>query len=264
MGTRVLAGTDPRRDDARLCRVGGRESERRGRLSGSTADPTLSAPQICINLDDWRSSADRFADSKNRDEVKLRNLILNEIVPAIEEEASRRVIEREAELAEQERKRNTRSSTREEDRPTRSSTRTAPVAAAAATPHAAAAAAAKAAGESREERLRKREEEKRRHEEEEEKRVLAEAREREREEARAQNGGVLPVELMTTEERAAHEAELAQAAARDEAEQKKKAREEAKVGCPFAIPSSGLLTSTLYLPAARACSRTPCRTQSRT
>ena len=150
-------------------------------------------------------------------------------MPAIEEEASRRVIEREAELAEQERKRNTRSSTREEDRPTRSSTRTAPVAAAA-TPDAAAAAAAKAAGESREERLRKREEEKRRHEEEEEKRVLAEAREREREEARAQNGGVLPVELMTAEERAAHEAELAQAAARDEAEQKKKAREEAKVG----------------------------------
>ena len=186
--------------------------------------------QVCINLDDWRSFADRFAASKNRDEVKLRNLIVNEIVPAIEEEASRRAVEREAELAEQERKRNTRSSTREEDRPTRSSTRTAP--AVAGTPDAAAAAAAaaaKAAGESREERLRKREEEKRRHEEEEEKRLLAEAREREREEARAKNGGVLPVELMTAEERAAHEAELAQAAARDEAEQKKKAREEAKV-----------------------------------
>ena len=181
--------------------------------------------QVCINLDDWRSFADRFAASKNRDEVKLRNLIVNEIVPAIEEEASRRAVEREAELAEQERKRNTRSSTREEDRPTRSSTRTAP--AVAGTPDAAA--AAKAAGESREERLRKREEEKRRHEEEEEKRLLAEAREREREEARAKNGGVLPVELMTAEERAAHEAELAQAAARDEAEQKKKAREEAKV-----------------------------------
>ncbi|GAA5966943.1 hypothetical protein JCM8115_006216 [Rhodotorula mucilaginosa] len=199
------------------------------RVRAETTPGFVEWEAVCINLDDWRSFADRFAASKNRDEVKLRNLIVNEIVPAIEEEASRRAVEREAELAEQERKRNTRSSTREEDRPTRSSTRTAP--AVAGTPDAAAAAAAaaaKAAGESREERLRKREEEKRRHEEEEEKRLLAEAREREREEARAKNGGVLPVELMTAEERAAHEAELAQAAARDEAEQKKKAREEAK------------------------------------
>lgn len=159
-------------------------------------------------------------------------------MPTIEEETSRRIAEREAEIAEQEKKRLTRAQTREEeenrlaaeriaagDRGTRSSrhavksyaedvlaggvasseaSRSGSDAAAAA-----AAAAAKAAGELREERLRKREEEKRRHEEEQERKMMEELREREREEAREKNGGVLPVELMTAEEKAAHEAELA-------------------------------------------------------
>ncbi|GAA6012011.1 hypothetical protein JCM8202_004229 [Rhodotorula sphaerocarpa] len=193
---------------------------------------------VCITLDDWRAFPERFASSKNRDEVRLRDLLENELVPTIEEETSRRIAEREAEIAEQEKKRLTRAQTREEeenrlaaeriaasDRGTRSSRHAVksnaedvlaggvasseasrPGSDAAA---AAAAAAAKAAGELREERLRKREEEKRRHEEEQERKMMEELREREREEAREKNGGKLPVELMTVEEKAAHEAELA-------------------------------------------------------
>lgn len=231
-------------------------------------------------MDDWRAFAERFVDSDDADEQKLRDLITDEVIPTIEEEQARR----RAELAEQERKRLTRAQTRESqaeeenrlaaeriaaaERGTRSARHVKSYAEAAPTLETEAASKAPASGESREERLRKREEEKRRHEEELERQQLEELREREREEARQKNGGVLPVELMTDEERAAHELALEQERKRAdeerkraEAEEKKKQREEAKVRsrCFCGVC---LCRLTLLPPAARSGSRTSRRTKS--
>lgn len=232
-------------------------------------------------MDDWRAFAERFVDSDDADEQKLRDLITDEVIPTIEEEQARR----RAELAEQERKRLTRAQTRESqaeeenrlaaeriaaaERGTRSARHVKSYAEAAPTLETEAASKAPASGESREERLRKREEEKRRHEEELERQQLEELREREREEARQKNGGVLPVELMTDEERAAHELALEQERKRAdeerkraEAEEKKKQREEAKVRFNVRLRLFVPSRLTLLSPAACSGSRTSRRTKS--
>jgi hypothetical protein len=90
-------------------------------------------------------------------------------------------------------------------------------------------------GESREERLKKREEEKRAREEAEEQKMLDEVRERERQEARERNGGILPFELMNDQERANYEFEQEKEKKRLQKEAEKKKREDVKVSTRFTL-----------------------------
>lgn len=87
-------------------------------------------------------------------------------------------------------------------------------------------------GESREERLKKREDEKRAREEAEEQKMLEQVREREREEARARNGGVLPYEMMNEQEKANYDFEQEKETKRLQKEAEKKKREDVKVCHP--------------------------------
>ena len=92
-----------------------------------------------------------------------------------------------------------------------------------------------ATGESREERLKKREDEKRAREEAEENKMLEEVRERERQEAREQNGGVLPFELMNEEEKEEYNRAIEAEKKRVQKENEKKKREDVKVRYPFCL-----------------------------
>ncbi|GAA5839636.1 hypothetical protein JCM11251_003564 [Rhodosporidiobolus azoricus] len=213
---------------------------------------------LCITMDDWRAFPARFATSTDPDERELVRKIEEEVIPGIEEdqarreeEAAARAAKRAALLASQE------TAAEEEARITaerlahaeRFSRSTRGVrtnysedsfGVAAAQHGASAGSAAMAAGgsntgsgsappqESREERLKKREEEKRRAEEEEAARVAQEQWEAQREEARAANGGVLPVEFMNEEEREEYERAQEKERKKREQDERKRASEEKK------------------------------------
>ncbi|GAA6046433.1 hypothetical protein NBRC10513_001388 [Rhodotorula toruloides] len=200
---------------------------------------------VCTTLDDWRAFPERFAKSTHPDEIKLRELVALELIPAveqgIEDEKQRREEERlaeEAKSAELAAQLSKRSSSRVpgvdedgnpiSDRPTRAARQQVRsyaddglsefVPAESGTPKA----------ESREDRLRKREEERKRLEEEQERKLMEELREQERQEAMEKNGGVLPYELMNDDERAEYERQQEKERKRLEAEEKKRQKDEAK------------------------------------
>ncbi|GAA5940969.1 hypothetical protein JCM10213_008020 [Rhodosporidiobolus nylandii] len=208
---------------------------------------------VCANLDEWRAFPARFAMSVDPNEIELREKITLEIIPAIEEEQQRREVERQAELEAMARKRSARvalqvSAAEEEarlaqnaerfSRTTRGTARpnyaedqfgvAASLRGASSSAMGAGGSDAGISGETREERLKKREEEKRRAEEVEALRLAEEAREQQREEARAANGGVLPYELMDEEERAAFDAQQEKERKKREAEDRKRQQEEQK------------------------------------
>ncbi|GAA5973996.1 hypothetical protein JCM11641_008203 [Rhodosporidiobolus odoratus] len=226
------------------------------RLRAETTPGFVEWQCVCANLDDWRSFPARFAHSLDDNEIALRDKITYDLTPAIEEEQARREEERQAELDDIARKvaeREERDSVKAEQearllanaerfsRATRGATRVNyaenqfGVAASMR-----GASSAGGAGEldradsgtpqteSREERLRKREEAQRAVEEREALRLAEEAREQERQDAMAANGGVLPVHLMTEDEREEYEAQQAQELKHREAEEKKRDQEEKK------------------------------------
>ena len=80
--------------------------------------------------------------------------------------------------------------------------------------------------------MKKREDEKRAREEAEEQKMLEQVREREREEARARNGGVLPYEMMNEQEKANYDFEQEKETKRLQKEAEKKKREDVKVCHP--------------------------------
>ncbi|GAA5985421.1 hypothetical protein JCM5350_007760 [Sporobolomyces pararoseus] len=191
---------------------------------------------VCINLEDWKNFAQKFESTDNQDEVDLRQYALDWIP-----EYEKILAERERNLQEEQAAAATRRAT---TRGTRDSTMDT-VAKLAAEEAALAEKFTRVTrgqlssshddnnkqqvlGESREERLKKREEEKRAREEAEEQKMLDQVREREREEARARNGGVLPYEMMNDQEKAAFDAEREREQKRLEKEAEKKKREDVK------------------------------------
>ncbi|GAA6040772.1 hypothetical protein JCM8097_003290 [Rhodosporidiobolus ruineniae] len=216
---------------------------------------------LCVTLDDWRAFPARFAGSTDPDEIALRDKIAVEIVPTIEQETARRAAEREEELAALALKRSSRLAEQAslDDEASRlaaekldaansryfRSTRGASRAnyaedqfgvAAASSAMAKAGSGSQAGGgaagtpvtESREERLKKREEEKRRAEEEQAAQEAAALWEQQREDAIAANGGVVPFEYMTEDERAQWERAQEKERKKREAEDKKRQQEDKK------------------------------------
>ncbi|GAA5824562.1 hypothetical protein JCM10212_001842, partial [Sporobolomyces blumeae] len=219
---------------------------------------------VCTTLDEWKAFADRFEDSQDDDELALREYALNWI-PEYEHQLAAKAKEREAELSALQRRvssRSGRDSTMDtvarlgaaeaalndrhgrDTRPRAAKSKAAggggggggafdesgdpAKGAGAGLGTGSGSGATKPVGESREERLRKREEEKRAREEAEEKRALDELREREREEAREKNGGVLPYEMMDDEEKEAFDKQQEKERKRLEKEQEKKKKEDLK------------------------------------
>ncbi|GAA5853386.1 hypothetical protein JCM8547_002436 [Rhodosporidiobolus lusitaniae] len=205
---------------------------------------------VCITLDDWKAFSPRFAGSIDPNEVELSSKVAS-LIPGIEEDIANRAKEREEKAAEaalraagadEEASRLAAERLASESRLPYRSTRHGPrpnysegafgvAAATTGTRSGSASASAapeEAKGESREERLRKREEEKRKAEEEAAQQAAMEAWEQQREIARQQNGGELPYELMTDEEKAVHEKNLEKERKKREAEEKKRQSEEKK------------------------------------
>ncbi|GAA5961878.1 hypothetical protein JCM3765_006418 [Sporobolomyces pararoseus] len=196
---------------------------------------------VCINLEDWKRFAQKFESSSNQDEIDLRQYAIDWIP-----EYEKILAEREKTLQEEQAAAATRRAT---TRGTRDSTMDT-VAKLAAEEAALAErftrvtrgqlsslddgsstnkqGSQQPVGESREERLKKREEEKRAREEAEEQKMLDQVREREREEARARNGGVLPYEMMNDQEKAAFDAEQERQQKMLQKEAEKKKREDVK------------------------------------
>ncbi|GAA5862828.1 hypothetical protein JCM1840_002290 [Sporobolomyces johnsonii] len=194
---------------------------------------------VCVTLDDWRDFPDRFEGTTDEGEIALAHYAAD-FVPEYEQLLEDREKEREAELVAMQRKRSSRiafkESAADEDarlaaeaqqtvdkftRVTRAKLHvdeSGSESGHGATPK----------GESREERVRKREAEKRAREEAEEQRQLEELREQEREEAREANGGVLPVELMTAEEKKEWERAQDKERKKRDKDGERKAREDAK------------------------------------
>ncbi|GAA6010386.1 hypothetical protein JCM10207_005203 [Rhodosporidiobolus poonsookiae] len=189
---------------------------------------------LCTTIDEWRAFPARFAASADPDEIQLRDKIEEVVIPQIIEDTARRAAEKEERLRELELKRSMRLATKESaaDEETRRSSRHAArpsyVEGELGVGAALSGSPAPVPGESREDRLKKREEEKRKAEQEAAERAAKEQWEAEREQATEQNGGVVPVEYMTEDERNAWEKNQEKERKKREAEDKKRSREDQK------------------------------------